>query len=90
MDRSGNAVVVLGDMMPLDKALSKLKKLLAMNGTSGDLKRRECYVKPSLARRRKSLRARAKIAKAARRRSELSESMELQMKERIQQRKGVI
>jgi ribosomal protein S21 len=68
MDRSGNAVVVLDDRMPLDKALKQLKKALAMNGTSGDLKRREHYVKPSLARRRKSLRARAKIAKAARRR----------------------
>jgi ribosomal protein S21 len=77
-------------MMPLEKALKQLKKALTMNGTTGALKRREHYVKPSLARRRKSLRARAKIAKQARRKSELSESMELQMKERIQQRKGVI
>jgi small subunit ribosomal protein S21 len=85
-----NAVVVLDDQMPLDKALKQLKKALSMNGTSGDLKRREHYVKPSLARRMKSKRARAKLAKQARRKSELSESMELQMKERIQQRKGVI
>jgi ribosomal protein S21 len=62
-----NAIVVLDDMTPLDKALSKLKKLLAMNGTSGDLKRREHYVKPSLKRRMKSVRASAKIAKALRR-----------------------
>lgn len=62
-----NAVVVLDDRMPLDRALVKLKKALSMNGTTGELRRREHYVKPSLRRRMKQQRARAKIAKAARR-----------------------
>jgi ribosomal protein S21 len=64
---SWNVIVVIDDRMPLERALVKLKKALAMNGTFAAMKRHEHYVKPSLARRRKSLRARAKLAKFARR-----------------------
>ena len=85
-----NAIVVLDNMTPLDRALTKLKKALAMNGSFREQQAHAFYLKPGERKRLKSKRARAKIAKAARRRSELSESMELQMKERIQQRKGVI
>jgi ribosomal protein S21 len=63
-----NALVVLDDRTPLDRALTKLKRELAMTGTTAELKRRAHYVKPSLARRMKSTRARVKLAKAARRR----------------------
>jgi ribosomal protein S21 len=65
---SWNVIVVIDDRMPLERGLVKLKKALAMNGTFAAMKRHEHYVKPSLARRRKSLRARVKIAKASRRR----------------------
>jgi ribosomal protein S21 len=68
MDRSGNAVVVLGDMMPLDRALSQLKKALAMNGSFREQQAHAFYLKPGERKRLKSKRARAKVAKAARRR----------------------
>jgi small subunit ribosomal protein S21 len=62
-----NALVVLDDRMPLDRALTKLKRDLAMSGTAAELKRRAHYIKPGERRRLKSQRARAKLAKTARR-----------------------
>jgi ribosomal protein S21 len=58
-----NALVILTDQMPLDRALVKLKKTLSMNGTTGTLRQREHYVKPSVRKRMKSKRARVKAEK---------------------------
>jgi ribosomal protein S21 len=63
-----NALVVLDDRTPLDRALTKLRKELAMTGAAAELKRRAHYVKLGERRRLKSKRARVKVAKAARRR----------------------
>jgi small subunit ribosomal protein S21 len=62
-----NAVVTLHYDMSLERALARLKKLLALNGTYADLKRRAHYVKPGERKRLKSKRARVKLRKAQRR-----------------------
>lgn len=53
-------VEVKGDV---EYALRQLKKKLQMDGIKKELKRRECYEKPSVRRRRKQAEAKRKLRK---------------------------
>ena len=85
-----NCLVIVGRDELAESALKRLKNTMVKRGLFKEIQKRNFYEKPSIRKRRKSKVARAKRAKALRRKGEMSESMELQMKERIQQRKGVI
>ena len=64
-----NVSVVLGDRMPLERAITTLKKEMVKGGVFKELRRREYYLKPSQRKRIKSQVARAKLAKFAKRRA---------------------
>jgi len=85
-----NCLVIARPDEPIDGALKRLKNTMLKQGLFKEIQKRNFYEKPSIRKRHKSKVARTKRAKALRRKGEMSESMELQMKERIQQRKGVI
>ena len=56
-------VEVRGD---IEYAIRQLKKKLQLDGIKKELKRRECYEKPSVARRRKQAEAKRKLRKVSR------------------------
>ncbi|MDR9502276.1 MAG: 30S ribosomal protein S21 [Desulfurivibrionaceae bacterium] len=56
-------VEVRGD---IEYAIRQLKKKLQLDGMKKELKRREAYEKPSVARRRKQAEAKRKLRKVAR------------------------
>jgi small subunit ribosomal protein S21 len=60
-----NALVVLDDQMPLERALTKMKKGLLTTGVFKDMKRREFHESPSLKKRRKQTAARKRVRKNA-------------------------
>ena len=57
----------LRDGEPIDGALKKLKRQIEKAGIISDLKRREAYEKPSVAKKRKLAAARKKALKKLRR-----------------------
>lgn len=63
MARCTNAIITVEGPESLNRALSKLKKTLAMTGVTRTLCDREHYRKPSGAKRLKAKRARARLLK---------------------------
>lgn len=60
-----NAHVVLDDRLPLEAALTALKKEMLKRGTFKDMRRHDQHIKPSQMKRMKSEAARKKIRKGA-------------------------
>jgi len=58
--------VIVGENESLESALKRFKRKVQRDGIIGDIKRKEEYVKPSVAKKKKSEAARKKAKKDAR------------------------
>jgi small subunit ribosomal protein S21 len=56
-----NALIVIDDTMPVERALATLKKNLLKDGLFKEMQKRAFYEKPSIKKRRKQTAARKKI-----------------------------
>ncbi len=59
-------VVRVRENEPFESAIRKFKKLCERDGVLSDVKKRECYDKPSVKRKNKAIAAKKKIAKQSR------------------------
>lgn len=57
------SVIRVGDNETLDSALRRFKRKCARDGIIGDLRRKECYDKPSVRRKKKAEAARKRNSK---------------------------
>ncbi len=57
------AVVRVSSSEPFESAIRKFKKQCERDGVLSDVKKRECYDKPSVKRKKKSIAAKKKVAK---------------------------
>ena len=57
-------VVMVRDKEPIESALRKFKKQCDKEGILSDVRKREFYDKPSVKKKKKSIAARKKVAKA--------------------------
>jgi small subunit ribosomal protein S21 len=78
-----NALIVIDDQMPLERAITTLKKGMLKDGIFKEMKRREFYEKPSIKKRRKQTAARKRVRKSA---QKVARALEEQS-ERIEARK---
>jgi small subunit ribosomal protein S21 len=60
-----NALITLNDTMPLERALTTLKKNLLKDGIFKEMQKRAFYEKPSIKKRRKQIAARKRVRKNA-------------------------
>ncbi len=63
-------VTVIVENGNVDKALKQLRKLRALSGLDREIRKRVAYVKPSIAKRRKSSLARKRMRRVEERRQE--------------------
>ena len=67
MSAPANAVVMVGENGDIAFALKRLKRACAIVGLSREIRAHSEYLKPSMKKRLKAKRARARLAKTARR-----------------------
>ncbi len=60
------AVVRVRENEPIESAIRKFKKQCDRDGILSDVKKKECYDKPSIKKKKKAIAARKKIAKQSR------------------------
>jgi small subunit ribosomal protein S21 len=80
---SHNALVILDDSTPLERALATLKKNLLKDGIFKEMQKRAYHEKPSIKKRRKQTAARKRVRKNAQKWARALE----EQRERIETRK---